>query len=81
MLLTVQYGLVNTAERLGWPRERTLVIDDDLGVSGASCEGRFFRVHELAPLLWRPSWKNQKPLQWVPVIFLARALRDRKTWP
>jgi len=37
----LQYGLVNTAERLGWPRERTLVIDDDLGVSGASCEGRF----------------------------------------
>src|SRR5262245_28141077 len=36
----LQYGLVNTAERLGWPRERTVVIDDDLGVSGASSEGR-----------------------------------------
>lgn len=36
----LQYGLVHTAERLGWPRERILVIDDDLGVSGASSEGR-----------------------------------------
>jgi len=36
----LQYGLVHTAERLGWPRERILIIDDDLGVSGASSEGR-----------------------------------------
>src|SRR5215472_10315236 len=36
----LQYGLANTAERLGWPRQRILVIDDDLGVSGASTEGR-----------------------------------------
>lgn len=36
----VQYGLVHLAERLGWARERILVIDDDLGVSGASSEGR-----------------------------------------
>ena len=36
----IQYGLVNTAERLGWSRERTLVIDDDQGTSGASSEGR-----------------------------------------
>jgi len=37
----LQYGLVMHAERLGWPRERILVIDDDQGVSGASTEGRF----------------------------------------
>lgn len=37
----LQYGLVAHAERLGWPQERILVIDDDLGVSGASTEGRF----------------------------------------
>lgn len=37
----LQYGLVAHAERLGWPKERILVIDDDLGVSGASTEGRF----------------------------------------
>jgi DNA invertase Pin-like site-specific DNA recombinase len=36
----LQYGLVSHAERLGWPRERIAVIDDDLGVSGASSEGR-----------------------------------------
>ena len=36
----LQYGLVELAERLQWPRERILVIDDDLGVSGASIEGR-----------------------------------------
>lgn len=35
-----QYGLANTAECLGWPRERILVIDDDVGISGASSEGR-----------------------------------------
>jgi DNA invertase Pin-like site-specific DNA recombinase len=36
----VQYSLVGHAERLGWPRERILVIDDDLGQSGASADGR-----------------------------------------
>jgi DNA invertase Pin-like site-specific DNA recombinase len=36
----LQYGLVNHAVSLGWPKERVLVIDDDLGFSGASAEGR-----------------------------------------
>jgi DNA invertase Pin-like site-specific DNA recombinase/intergrase/recombinase len=36
----LQYGLVERALRLGWPRERTLVIDDDLGRSAATTEGR-----------------------------------------
>jgi adenine/guanine phosphoribosyltransferase-like PRPP-binding protein len=27
----LQYGLVERAVRLGWPRDRVLVIDDDLG--------------------------------------------------
>ena len=36
----LQYGLVNHAERLSWPRERILVIDDDLGLSGASSAER-----------------------------------------
>src|SRR5258706_5402659 len=36
----LQYNLVGLAERLGWPRPRILVVDDDLGVSGASAEGR-----------------------------------------
>jgi DNA invertase Pin-like site-specific DNA recombinase len=36
----VQYNLVEQAERFGWPRERVLVIDNDLGLSGASAEKR-----------------------------------------
>lgn len=36
----LQYGLVDRAAALGWPRDRILVIDDDLGRSGASAEGR-----------------------------------------
>jgi DNA invertase Pin-like site-specific DNA recombinase len=36
----LQYGLVERALSLGWPRERVLVIDDDLGRSGSSAEGR-----------------------------------------
>lgn len=35
-----QYALAEEAVRLGWPRDRVEVIDDDLGVSGASTEGR-----------------------------------------
>lgn len=35
-----QYALVDEAVRLGWPRARVEVIDADLGVSGASTEGR-----------------------------------------
>jgi len=36
----LQYGLTDRATSLGWPRERILVIDDDLGRSGGSAEGR-----------------------------------------
>jgi DNA invertase Pin-like site-specific DNA recombinase len=36
----LQYSLVEQARRLGWPQEQVLVIDEDLGVSGASVEGR-----------------------------------------
>ena len=35
-----QYDLVARAERLGWPVSAVRVIDDDLGVSGASTAGR-----------------------------------------
>ncbi len=35
-----QYGLVEEATRLGWPPARVEVIDADLGVSGASTQGR-----------------------------------------
>ncbi len=36
----LQYGLVDQAVALGWPRARVQVIDDDLGKSGSSAEGR-----------------------------------------
>jgi Resolvase, N terminal domain len=36
----LQYGLVERAVALGWPTSRVLVIDEDLGKSGASAAGR-----------------------------------------
>jgi len=36
----MQYGLVDRAQALGWTRERILVVDDDLGRSGATADGR-----------------------------------------
>ncbi len=36
----LQYGLENRATELGWPRQRVLIIDEDLGQSGASAVGR-----------------------------------------
>jgi DNA invertase Pin-like site-specific DNA recombinase len=35
-----QYALVDRAVALGWPRDRVTIIDDDLGKSGQSIEGR-----------------------------------------
>ena len=35
-----QYDLVSRARELGWPRSAVTVIDEDLGVSGASAAGR-----------------------------------------
>jgi DNA invertase Pin-like site-specific DNA recombinase len=35
-----QYALADRAVALGWPRDRVQVIDDDLGKSGRSAEGR-----------------------------------------
>jgi DNA invertase Pin-like site-specific DNA recombinase len=36
----LQYGLRSRAVQWGWPPERVRVIDEDLGCSGASAEGR-----------------------------------------
>lgn len=36
----LQYGLKGRAVELGWPEDRVLVIDDDLGQSGATAEAR-----------------------------------------
>jgi len=36
----LQYGLADRACRLGWARSKVMVIDEDLGLSGASSESR-----------------------------------------
>jgi DNA invertase Pin-like site-specific DNA recombinase len=36
----VQYSLKLRAQELGWPESRVIVIDDDLGKSGGTVEGR-----------------------------------------
>src|SRR6266496_3136969 len=36
----LQYGLTGRAQALGWAEARVVVIDDDLGKSGASADGR-----------------------------------------
>jgi DNA invertase Pin-like site-specific DNA recombinase len=36
----LQYGLTERAAALGWTHDRVVVIDDDLGRSGASADGR-----------------------------------------
>lgn len=36
-----QYAFAERAVALGWPRERVLTIDEDLGKSGRTTEGRF----------------------------------------
>jgi DNA invertase Pin-like site-specific DNA recombinase len=36
----LQYALVERAVHFGWPRERVVVIDDDLGRTGKTIEGR-----------------------------------------
>src|SRR4051794_13845329 len=35
-----QYALADRAVELGWAREQVMVIDDDLGKSGQSAQGR-----------------------------------------
>ena len=35
-----QYALADQAIAFGWPRERVLIIDEDLGKSGRTAEGR-----------------------------------------
>lgn len=68
----VQYSLVGLAERLQWPRERILVIDDDLGVSGASVEGR----HGFQRLLSEVALEHVGLILGVEMSRLARSCKD-----
>lgn len=36
----LQYALAEKAHHLGWPKDKILIIDDDLGRSGSNTEGR-----------------------------------------
>ena len=69
----LQYGLVSRAEALGWTIERVLVIDDDLGKSGASAQNRagFQRL------------VSEVSLNHVGIIFgveMSRLARSNKDW-
>ncbi|MFL5589632.1 MAG: recombinase family protein [Ktedonobacteraceae bacterium] len=69
----IQYGLVNRAKALGWEASRILVIDDDLGKSGTSAQGRvgFQRL------------VSEVSLDHVGIIFgveMSRLARSNKDW-
>ena len=69
----LQYGLAARAQHLGWAAERVLTIDDDLGKSGASAEGRpgFQRL------------VSEVSLDHVGIIFgieMSRLARSGKDW-
>ena len=69
----LQYGLVSRAQALGWAADRILVIDEDLGKSGTSAEGRsgFQRL------------VSEVSLDHVGMIFgveMSRLARSNKDW-
>jgi DNA invertase Pin-like site-specific DNA recombinase len=68
----LQYGLVEHARRLGWPSEQVLVIDEDLGVSGASVEGR----HGFQRLLSEVAFNHVGLILGVEMSRLARSCKD-----
>src|ERR1700704_4063877 len=54
-----QYALRDRAVALGWPRERVIVIDSDLGQSGADAIARGFNA-------WSRRWEWDGPASsWV----------------
>ena len=48
----LQYGLVSRATHLGWPSQRVVVIDEDLGQSGTTTVGRRGFSAWLLKLVW-----------------------------
>jgi len=68
-----QYALREFAERLGWPKERIAVVDDDQGVSGKACSNRPGFQHVLAEV----------SLDHVGIVLgleLSRLSRSSKDW-
>lgn len=68
----LQYQLVDRANALGWPRGRIEVIDDDLGVSGTSIEGRAGFQRLLAEV----SMEHVGVVLGIEMSRLARSCRD-----
>jgi DNA invertase Pin-like site-specific DNA recombinase len=69
----LQYGLVSRAQALGWEASRILIIDDDLGKSATSAQGRvgFQRL------------VSEVSLDHVGIIFgveMSRLARSNKDW-
>ncbi|MGA9042851.1 MAG: recombinase family protein, partial [Terriglobales bacterium] len=68
----MQYQLVDRAAALGWPRPRIEVIDDDLGISGRSIEGRIGFQRLLAEV----SLEHVGIVLGIEMSRLARSCRD-----
>jgi DNA invertase Pin-like site-specific DNA recombinase len=68
----LQYKLVDRASALGWPRERINVIDEDLGISGRSIEGRVGFQRLLAEV----SLEHVGMVLGIEMSRLARSCRD-----
>jgi DNA invertase Pin-like site-specific DNA recombinase len=68
-----QYGLADLALRMGWSKDRIIVIDEDLGQSGASADGRLGFQRLL----------SEVALDHVGIIFgieMSRLARSCKDW-
>ena len=72
-LTKLQYALADRAAQFGWMREQIVVIDDDLGRSGASIEGRlgFQRLVAEVGLGSVGAGARRRP-----VVISARSCRD-----
>jgi DNA invertase Pin-like site-specific DNA recombinase len=68
----MQYQLVDRAAALGWPRQRIEVIDEDLGISGRSIEGRAGFQRLLAEV----SLEHVGMVMGIEMSRLARSCRD-----
>src|SRR5262244_3549671 len=69
----LQYGLVERALAFGWARSQVLVIDEDLGKSGATAEGRPGFQHLVAEVT----------LAHVGIVFgldISRLARSNRDW-
>ncbi|HJT31186.1 MAG TPA: recombinase family protein [Pirellulales bacterium] len=68
----LQYRLVDRAAGLGWPRQRIEIIDQDLGISGRSIEGR----SGFQRLLAEVSLEHVGMVLGIEMSRLARSCRD-----